>query len=104
MRGKNKINENEHCCPLISTFIKDPRISIYYSKRFREYSIETTSGAYQMVDYCPFCGTKLPSRLRDKLFDILEDQYGIDSPFDNRQTTKIPEEFNTDEWWKKRNL
>jgi len=101
---KNKANENEHCCKLMSTFVIDPRISIYYSKRFREYSIETTSGAYQMISHCPFCGKKLPARLRDTLFDILEEQYNIDSPFDEEQSKLIPEEFKTDEWWKKRNL
>jgi len=97
-------NISEHCCKLMSIFIEDPRVSVYYSKRFREYSIKTTSGAYQMISFCPFCGKKLPPGLRDKLFDILEEKYGIDSPFDSEQEQRIPEEFNSDKWWKKRNL
>jgi hypothetical protein len=60
--------------------------------------------ARQGVDYCPWCGTKLPESLFDTRFDILEKEYGIDSPYDDKQKDKIPAEFLTDEWWKKRGL
>ena len=98
------MKKDKCCCQLMGISVKDPRITVYYSPRFREYSIETTSGAYQIILFCPFCGKKLPSPLRDTLFDILEKKYGIDSPFDNDQAKLIPKEFKTDEWWKKRNL
>jgi hypothetical protein len=47
--------------------------------------------------YCPFCGKKLPKDLIDEHFDAVRDNTG--KPLD-----PIPEEFQTDEWWKKRGL
>ena len=57
------------------------------------------------VDFCPFCGTKLPKDLTEEWFDILEKEYGLDDPYYYPEQKKlIPEEFKTDEWWKKRGL
>ena len=50
------------------------------------------------------CGTRLPIDLRNKWFDILEQEYGLDSPNSSEQRDKIPAEFLTDEWWQKREL
>jgi hypothetical protein len=51
--------------------------------------------------FCPNCGTKLPSSLRDEWFDILEQEYGLEDPCEEDKQ-KVPQEFLTDEWWKKR--
>jgi hypothetical protein len=41
--------------------------------------------------------------LKDEWFDILEKEYELDNPaWDLEQKEKIPAEFKTDEWWKKR--
>lgn len=56
---------------------------------------------YDFMDYCPFCGAKLPSRLDEELTRILRDEYGLESWKDYK---KAPHEFHTDEWWKKRRL
>ena len=53
------------------------------------------------MDYCPFCGAKLPERLDSKLTEILQKEYGLTSWRDYK---KAPKEFHTDEWWKKREL
>jgi hypothetical protein len=50
-----------------------------------------------------FCGKKLPTSLRIEWHDILEEEYGLESP-DNRDKKKVPKEFLSDAWWKKRNL
>ena len=55
------------------------------------------------ISYCPFCGTKLPSSLADKWFDVLEEEYGITDP-QNTEYDKVPPEFRTGKWWKKRGL
>jgi hypothetical protein len=48
--------------------------------------------------YCPFCGKKLPEEL------LLE----YDTATRDRESGKVldplPEEFKTDEWWRKRGL
>lgn len=55
------------------------------------------------ITYCPRCGAKLPEDLVDKWWDIVEEKFGIDGLFDKR-IKDLPEEFKTDEWWKKRGL
>ena len=57
-----------------------------------------------VIYYCPWCGKKLPINLSDKWFEILKKEHGIDYPFDDPDRKNIPEEFKSDEWWKKRNL
>ncbi len=59
--------------------------------------------------YCPFCGSKLPKdRMAvdesgsDPYTDALEEALGKD--FCDITPEEIPEEFKTDEWWKKRGL
>jgi hypothetical protein len=53
------------------------------------------------MDYCPFFGTKFPERLDDELTEILRKEYGLGSWKDYK---KAPPEFQTDEWWKNREL
>jgi len=94
-----------HCCHLMDTFTRDPRVGISYSKVMREYYIDLIdSPAKQCAVYCPFCGDKLPSSVRDQYFEILEKEYQIDHPRYEEQAKRIPEEFKSDEWWKKRGL
>ena len=58
-------------------------------------------GVFDALDYCPFCGAKLPSRLDDKLSEILQNEFGLKSWRDYK---KAPHEFHTNEWWIKRGL
>ena len=60
-------------------------------------------GTYEILKYCPWCGTKLPESLLFKINEILEEEYGLDDP-DGEDASKVPPEFHTDEWWKKRGL
>ena len=56
------------------------------------------------IYYCPFCGAKLPIRLDPD--DCILEEYGEDYlRYNNDPKYKAPpEEFKTDEWWKKRGL
>ena len=76
---------------------------ICYNDVFDEYGIIIHDGgsSYVLINYCPFCGKKLPHSKRDSFFDILEELGYTDKEVANR---KIPSEFKTDEWWKKRGL
>jgi len=100
-----KSKKNKHCCDLMDKFTEDPRIGIGYSEKFREYYINLIhQPAVQGVFFCPFCGDKLPLSLRDLWFEILEKNYKINDPWDEDQEKLIPKDFETDKWWKKRDL
>jgi hypothetical protein len=56
------------------------------------------------VEFCPFCGIKLPKDFVHVRTEILEKEFGITDPYDKKQKKLVPKEFKTDEWWKKRGL
>lgn len=93
-----------HCCLTMDRgLISDANI-LHYSAKFREYGvlIPKSTGCI-LMDYCMFCGKKLPLSLRDEWFEILEKEYGLENPYEEDRK-KVPAEFWTDEWWKKRGL
>ncbi|MCC7415360.1 MAG: hypothetical protein IT346_04725 [Epsilonproteobacteria bacterium] len=95
------MEQKKHCCALMEQFLDERKVSINYSPRFRAYSIKlASSSGLQMIYYCPWCGMKLPSDLYDEFFAILESEYNID----DTDNPRIPQEFKSDEWWKKRRL
>lgn len=116
------IEETKDCCDLMHNFIKKELgyrtdVEIGYSAILREYSIG--SNRRQSISHCPWCGTKLPANLRKDYRHILREEYGIevdlyvklanncDNPKTDqelRETLNVPDEFKSDEWWKKRCL
>lgn len=97
---KNMNNQPPHACESIQMFLEDRRVPIEYNPIMREYDILLRhSSARQGIDYCPWCGTKLPESLRDLYFETLEKLFGEDFSRDN-----APTEFQSDEWWKNRGL
>ena len=98
-----------HCCLIMQYSVdKSSRENVspcIYSPKFREYYLQATIGpGAGKIDFCPYCGTALPQGLSDLWFDILEKEYGLDNPAGLEQKKKVPTEFQTDEWWKKRGL
>ena len=94
------------CCNEMKMFIEDTRDPIKYKSIFREYYIDVpeTHNIITM-EYCPWCGKKLPKTLRINYFNVLEREYGLDIALDEiKNNPDVPEEFKSDEWWKKRNL
>ena len=87
---------------MISGYEKD-LTSFAYIPTIRTFAIfrKGKRGKFDALDYCPFCGAKLPERLNEKLTEILRNEYGLQS---RRDYKKAPHEFHTDEWWKKRGL
>lgn len=105
-----------YCCSKMKLEQKEIRYeelidhSIVYNKRYREFFIYFNEEAEQrgrelltQINYCPWCGIKFPGCLNDKWWEILEKEYGIEDPRDS-ESNKVPPEFWTDEWWKKRGL
>ena len=92
--------------------LNDIRVPILYYLISREYALlmledgkkRGRMNAVQRIIYCSWCNKKLPESLRDEWFEILEKEYNLDDPHREEQEKLIPEEFKTDEWWKKRDL
>lgn len=95
-----------YCCTFMQNSINDPRIPLGYSPIMREYYINMNNAQYmiQEIFYCPWCGNKLPGSLRDEYFNILAREYHIEPDLDIKNNDRIPLEFKSDEWWKKRGL
>ena len=76
-----------------------PDSLIYYASRFDEYGIIVHDGgsSYVSIDFCPFCGARLPESKRDQWFDTLEAK-GFKDPL----TENVPTEFRTDKWFRQR--
>lgn len=94
-----------HCCKSMDVLLKDPKMPLEYFSISREYGIPLPgSSAIQLLIYCPWCGKKLPAGLRKTLYNILEEEYCIEADFGLIDDPKVPLEFKSDEWWKKRGL
>lgn len=93
-----------YCCVKMQFFLKkgkkegefDSDDIVYYAPQFDEYGIviHDAGKSYIKIEYCPWCGKKLPDSKRDLWFDKLE-KIGIENPLEE----DIPEKFNSDEWW-----
>ena len=103
---------SKHCCEQmdsVSTLSCDqhddefdcPDVLISYSDVFDEYGLIIRDGgrAISAINYCPYCGTRLPESKRDLWFDTLEEM-GFDDPSEQ----DIPKEFKSGEWYRSNDL
>ena len=83
--------------------MNDSEVPISYIPKVRQFGIDVLDGGTSFIEikYCPWCGSKLPNSLRDIWFDSLEE---LIPDFDGFADSRIPNEFHSDEWWKKRGL
>jgi hypothetical protein len=74
-------------------------IAFVYVPKFDEYGIPVRDGGSSILvmQYCPFCGVKLPDSKKNLWFEELA-KLG----FDNPSGQEIPEEFKSDSWWRAR--
>ncbi|QFT52829.1 hypothetical protein FIU96_19450 [Marinobacter sp. THAF39] len=74
-----------------------PDVLVSYIPKFDEYGLIIHDGGSSslQISFCPWCGLRLPDSKRDAWFDKLE-ALGFDDPSEQR----IPEEFNTDAWYR----
>lgn len=87
-----------HCCKEMTTHINEKEVAITYIPKFREYGIKILDGgsSYQIINYCPWCGKKLPESLRDKWFEELE-KMNLEP-----ESPEIPKEYLSEDWWLKK--
>ncbi|MDH5382478.1 MAG: hypothetical protein OEW75_16615 [Cyclobacteriaceae bacterium] len=101
------MENNNICCDNMSNHsgksnelddLHDSDAIMVYVSKFDEYGILIKDGgsSYIQIQYCPWCGTKLPDSKRDEWFDELEKR-GFYTPFNS----EVPEEFESDRWYKK---
>jgi len=100
---KRRNYKGPHCCLTMDAGLSMAGAILYYDKQYREYGVDLGIRGGMVIDYCMFCGKKLPNSVRDEWFDILEKEYGLEEPL-HEDKKKVPAEFWTDEWWKKRVL
>ncbi len=68
-------------------------ILITHSAPFDEYGI-TKLGSHYVIEYCPWCGVKLPESRRDQFCEEVE-KLGLD-PF----ADDLPEKYRSDAWYR----
>lgn len=95
----------EHCCATMTSQVTwhcdrhdtpftCPDAVIGFSDRFQEYGLIVHDDGTSSIgiDFCPWCGQRLPPSQRDRWFDELEGR-GIDPSRD-----EIPAEFQDGSW------
>jgi hypothetical protein len=93
------------CCFNFDRSYQEKKLRIRYKLRFKELALGLPGGGgYQTLFYCFCCGKKFSQSLRDMWFTILTEEYQIEDPWEAAYEGKVPPEFLTDEWWKKRGL
>jgi hypothetical protein len=91
-------DELPHNCDGMRRAIEDANSPVAYWSEFREFGIELRGQeAIDEIEYCPWCGNKLPSSLRDEYLNRLEELKL--EPGDRN----LPIQFRSDAWWRLRN-
>jgi hypothetical protein len=77
--------------------LREGETAIRYEAKLREYGIPVLDGGSSTIkiEFCPWCGQKLPDSLRGKWFDALESRNL--EPND----PAIPAEMLSDAWWQR---
>ncbi len=85
----------KHCCDSMNRTLSENDSTLIFEAKFREYGILINDGgsSFLEINFCPWCGIKLPTSLRDNWFGQLE-ALGID-PFEN----DIPEAYLSSRWY-----
>ena len=74
--------------------VEDDQIPIRYIPKFREYGIRVLDGGSSAIrlNFCPWCGAKLPESQRNRWYDEIE-KLGLDPHYD-----KLPDIYNDERW------
>lgn len=98
----------EFCCSLLrnnitlENIVRDGQV-VMYDPTTRRYSVRVIKrkGFLSPIKFCPYCGKTFPQALDEERYNTIMNEFG-EEYWRNEQ--KLPPEFQTDEWWKKRGL
>lgn len=87
----------QHCCKSIKHYLSNGEVGLAFLPKFREYGLTVRDGGSSIIviEFCPWCGSKLPRSLRKEWFERI-DELGIDEAKDT-----IPTELQSEEWYSK---
>ncbi len=99
------------CCKQLKKLLDDEVSPLIYIPHTRTYALTVPKFYWKehelymhfIIPCCPYCCKHLPKDLTQLWANILENEYGITLPYDEHKDS-VPQEFRTDEWWKKRGL
>lgn len=104
----------DFCCNGLRAMTKSPDCPLRYKAYVRQYILTAPDYLRSkrrnviyptfIITHCPRCGLKLPDNLFDEWHDIMEKEFGLSGLIGPDEAHLIPEEYKTDEWWKKRGL
>ncbi len=102
MLKNNIFKSTDFCCDHMKYVLEKYKI-IEFDIVTRCFSVDLLVGMRKELWFCPWCGTKFPKDLDNEWMKVLREEYGIKDPiFDDAD--KVPPEFKSDEWWRKRGL
>ena len=86
-------------CEMHSDPFDCPDQLIMYAPELDEYGLIVHDGghSYVCIEFCPWCGTKLPESKRDQRFAELR-ALGFDEP----PIQEIPDAYKSDAWYRSR--
>ena len=96
----------KHCCHNMECYACENNSLLKYSAYSREYNFilyDDPYGTLQNMDYCPWCGTKLPKTLGQEWCDAILEELGIED-VDAEEWARLPEKYKTEQWWRERGL
>lgn len=87
-------------CAELKRAIEDPSSPFQYLPQVNEFGVDYIDGgtSMQLIEYCPFCGGKLPESKRDLFFEAIE-ELGIE--YELGKNDQLPKDFQSDKWWRK---
>ena len=83
-----------HCCQDMTVHLADGKVAISFLPKFREYCIRLKRApAIATIQYCPWCGKRLPDSLRGVWFKKIEAMgFELGDP-------RIPSTYMSEEWY-----
>ena len=93
----------ELCCQKMDFAVNKEKI-IDYEDYMRNYNLcLSRKNRVYAIAFCPWCGKNLGKELNHEYYTILYQEYGIELP-ETTEQDKVPQEFKSEEWWRKRGL
>ena len=94
-----------HCCKEMDYQVHSHYLLKYspHTKKYDFILYNHPDGNHLPLFCCPWCGKKLPKTLGKEWCAIIKEKFGLDYVF-KQEWAKLPKEFKTEEWWRKRGL